>query len=146
MGSDERKGGIKRAGVDPMVEAWQKKAAENTAALSQRQRSDRNRVRVKYDMPESLKETVTAIGDRWDTSASQAAQMLLAWAVIQLAAGRAPELLEAVEAGREVSRTPRFEWNIEIPDAWHNVFEHFWATGTFNGDVNGDVEKRLRGR
>jgi len=89
---------------------------------------------------------VAAIGDRWHTSASQAAQMLLAWAVVQVAAGRAPALLEAVEDGREPSRTPRFEWNIEIPDAWHSVFEHFRATGTFNGDVDVPVGKSLRPR
>ncbi len=108
----ERKGGLR---VDPAVAAFQKNAATNTAALTAKQRRDRKRVRVMYDLAPEVKGAIERIADEQDTSASQAAALLLAWAAGRYFEGNgvAKELREAFHDGREPARTPRFEWNVE---------------------------------
>jgi len=126
---NERRGGLKRqGGLDPAVAAWQRKAATNTAAMTGKQRRDRERVRVKYDVPATLKGAVEAIGKRQGTSASQAAAVLLGWAVMRYAE-RAEGLRAVFDEGKAVSRTPRFEWNVALPEHWDSVFESFLANG-----------------
>ena len=125
----ERRGGLKRqGGLDPAVVDFQKRAAQNTAALTAKQKRDRTRVRVKYDLPASLKDAVAVIGKRHGTSASQAAAVLLGWAVTRYAEGAEGPVV-VFECGRETSRTPRFEWNVVLPDWWVSVFESFLVNG-----------------
>ena len=71
-----RAGGL---GIDPAVTAWQADAATNIAALTAKQRKDRERVRVKYDLTPQLKAAVEDGAKAEHTSASQLAAFLLTW-------------------------------------------------------------------
>lgn len=109
-----RVGGVR---VDPAVEAFQRGAATNMAALSRKQLADRARVRVKADLPVEVKQAVAAEAERLETSESQVVAFLLAWALHELHAGNA-ELVKALETARVYSRALRFLFNYEIPDAF----------------------------
>lgn len=122
----ERKGGLR---VDPAVTEFQKKAALNTAALTRKQRRDRRRVVAKYDFPPEVKTAVEKIAAEESTSYSQVAALLLAYAICMYAQGD-PEIVAVFQENREPARTPRFEWNIEIPETWTRVLEEFTADGT----------------
>ena len=119
----ERKGGTHvkieptQTGIDPRVEQWQKDAATNLAALSAKQRKDRQRVRVKYDLDPALKATIEATAKAEGTSASQVAAFLLAWGMKEYRAGNA-ELRSALDAGRSNARTPRVANNLDAPHGW----------------------------
>ena len=108
-----RKGGLRK--LDPAVVEWQRKAATNPAALTPKQRRDRQRTRARYDVPAWLKSAVEQVAEEQETSASQAAALLLAWA-LDLYRRNDPELLAAFEAGKSRADTLRFTYNIEIPD------------------------------
>jgi hypothetical protein len=103
--------------VDPGVAEWQRGAATNMAALSRKQRADRERVRVKSDLPVEVKQAVAAEADRLETSESQVVAFLLAWAVRELRAGN-PELCAALDAARVYSRALRFLYDFPVPDAF----------------------------
>jgi hypothetical protein len=109
-----RVGGVR---IDPAVEAFQRGAATNTAALSRKQLADRARVRVKADLPAEVKQAVAAEAERLETSESQVVAFLLAWALHELQAGSA-ELVEALETARVHSRALRFLYDLQIPDAF----------------------------
>lgn len=103
--------------VDPAVRDWQQSAATNRAALTKKQRKDRERIRVKYDMPPELKERIETAAASERTSSSQLAAFLLLWAMDQYedrdsATGAA--LREMVFDAKEVSRSLRFEWNLNL--------------------------------
>lgn len=110
----ERKGGLK---VDPAVEAWQKTAAPNVAADTPKQARDRERVRVKADLPVELKEAVSRAADRLETSDSQLVAFLVAYGLKELTAGD-EELVEALMKGRVWAKALRFRYDLTIPDAW----------------------------
>ncbi len=116
-----RIGGLRQ--VDPAVRAFQQKAAVNPGALTAKQRRDRKRVRVMYDMDPEVKEAVEAIAEEQGTSASQAAALLLAWAACGYYGEAAETLKMAFYEGRARARTPRFEWNIEVSEGWLDVLE-----------------------
>lgn len=109
-----RKGGI---GIDPATAAWQETAAPNLAAMSAKQRKDRERVRVKYDLDPALKAAIETAGRAEGTSASQLAAFLLAWAMKEYHAGNA-ELRSALDAGKADARTPRVAYNLDTPSRW----------------------------
>ncbi len=114
----ERQGGARR--LDKRTEEWLKKASSNPGALTAKQRRERQRVRVMYDLPPEVKQAIERVAVEQKTSASQAAALLLTWALLQYV-GRgmaAREIDDAFYEGHEPSRTPRFEWNVEIPEDW----------------------------
>jgi len=108
---------MKRVGglvVDPEVADWQRTAAENTAALTKKQRKERARMTAKYDMPRWLKMAVEEAAIECETSASQMAAFLIAWA-LRLYRRRDVELVDAIWTNRSQARTLRFESNLRIP-------------------------------
>jgi hypothetical protein len=105
-----RRGGLKR---DPAVEQWQRTAAENSATLTAKERRDRARCRAAYDVPPRVRAAVKRIAEEEMTSASQAAMVLLAWAIRAYGA-EDEELLNAFYLGREPSDSLRFEYNLEL--------------------------------
>jgi hypothetical protein len=108
----QRAGGLK---LDPAVAQWQKKAMTNMGAQTRKQRSDRVRVRVKYDLAPELKGCIEAEAKRVHTSASQMAAFLLAYAVHHLGD---EELATALQGGTSPSSTMKFEFNLEAPEEW----------------------------
>lgn len=86
---------------------------------SRKQQRDRARVRVKYDLPPALKEAIEAAAraPEVDTSASQFAAFLLAWAM-KAYQDADTTLQEAVSNARGTARTLRFSNNLEIPPQW----------------------------
>jgi hypothetical protein len=115
MEQRKRQGGLR---VDPAVAAFQRKAATNAAALSGKQKRDRKRVRVKYDLDPAIKAAVEQIAgvEHEDTSASQVAQVLLAYGVRAYFQERA--LRDAFYENHWEARTPRFTWNVDVPNEW----------------------------
>lgn len=112
MGKDlERKGGL---GKDPEVGKFQKKSAVNVAALSNRERAELERIRVRYDVPEWLKASVEEAARQEDTSASQMGAFLLAWGLMLYQQGDG-ELVDMLRDSKEPSRSLRIAWNVGIP-------------------------------
>lgn len=134
MKKRERKGGLR---LDPSVQEWLREAARNPAAMTAKQRWDSRRQRASYDLVVEIQEAVKAVARQEDTSASQVAEMLLAYGLIAYAEGK-EELLEAIRAMKVPARTPRFSWNLELPDAWKTRIEGLLA----ELKVGGAREKR----
>jgi hypothetical protein len=112
MTTMQRAGGLK--GLDPAVAKWTTDAATNHAAQTKKQKADRLRVRMKvYDMDKKLKEAIEAEAKRRDTSASQMAAFLLAYAIHHL-----PELKAEITAGLSASNTMKFGFNLDAPESW----------------------------
>lgn len=113
---DKRRGGL--SGADPKIKEWQKRAATNVAALTAKQRRDRERVRVKYDMPRELKEKIEEAAKAEGTSASQFAVFLLDWIMNRWEAGEDQNEIglrvwELMQEHKVPSRSMRFEWNLK---------------------------------
>jgi hypothetical protein len=143
MADRKRHGGLKRTtGIDPAVQKWREDAATNPAALSAKQRRERQRVRVNFDIPEDLKAALTHISDRdqEDTSLSQAAALLLGWAMKEYLEGN-QEIHTAFREAKSPARTPKFAWNLDMPESWASVWEVF----SFNGEVSGEVNITVDG-
>jgi hypothetical protein len=103
--------------IDKGVSDWQQTAATNVAALTEKELRDRERVRVKYDLPQWLKERVESGAEAEHTSASQFAAFLLSWAIRQYEALDEPngaELQQLLDEARRPSRALRFDWDLEI--------------------------------
>lgn len=112
----ERVGGLR---LDPAVAEWQRTAATNKAALTKKQRRDRERVRVRLDMSPGLKKRLEKAAAEEGTSASQLGTFLLAWVMKhwedeESEIGR--ELREMVFEAKVPSRSMQIEWNLEIED------------------------------
>jgi hypothetical protein len=108
-----RKGGLQ---VDPAVADFGRPAVQNRAAASSRQRAEAERERLKIDLPASVKETLAAKAKSLDTSQSQLAGWLIAYALDR--AGADPELAAMLEGARVSARSLNFRWNLEIPEEW----------------------------
>jgi hypothetical protein len=126
----KRRGGLSSK-VDPAVEEWQKKAAQNKAAMSARERAEIERTRLNMDVPTVVKQTLRTLADQEheDTSMSQLGSLLLAYGLKVFLED--DDLQEQVRAMREFSRTPRFAYNLAEPAAWIEAFRAF----LFNGEV-----------
>ena len=112
-----RVGGLGKVAVDPAVASMLKGAAVNTAALTKKQRRDRKRVHVMYDLKPETKRAIVETARKQGTSASQLAAFLLEFGVKELCAGN-PELAAALRDGKSASRTMKFSWNLDAPDDW----------------------------
>lgn len=110
----ERKGGLR---IDPDVAKWQREAARNPAAMTAKQRWDRKRQKATYDLPADIQAAVKAIARKEDTSASQVVEVFLAYALVAYAS-REGGLQEVIWEAKTPARTPRFSWNLELPEAW----------------------------
>lgn len=118
MGQKKRVGGLR---ADPEVVAWQQQAAVNTAALTKKERADRRRVQVKYDISEELggaelKGRIEEAAKSEGTSASQLASFLLGWVMDRWEDEESEigaELRERVDEAKVPSRSMRIEWNLE---------------------------------
>ncbi len=110
----ERKGGLR---IDPEVAKWQREAARNPAAMTAKQRWDRKRQKATYDLPADIQAAVKAIARKEDTSASQVVEVFLAYALVAYAS-REGGLQEVIWEAKAPARTPRFSWNLELPETW----------------------------
>lgn len=112
-----RVGGLSKVQMDPAVASMLKEAAVNKASLTKKQKADRKRVRVKYDLDLKLKTAIEREAKRQGTSASQLAALLLAYSVKEAKAGNV-EIREALMTGKTPSNNMRFEWNLDAPEKW----------------------------
>ena len=114
-----RVGGLR---VDPDTKAWMDDAAENTAALTKKQKKDRRRVRLRIDCERYpwLKEAVEAAAYHHSTSASQMAAFLLAWG-LRLWEQSDSELTDELLSHLRESKTLRFDRNLDIPQSVERV-------------------------
>lgn len=139
MAERKRVGGLTK--IDPAVSAWQSGAAENPATLSAKQKRDRRRVRVNVDVTPVLKEALEVVAG-WkhgeDSSISQVAEILLSFAVLAYERGDA-ELATAFQQGKTHAKTPKFSWNLEMPESWLAKLQQFAAYGAVDGVVDGVV-------
>ena len=129
MPTAKRKGGLgvgssENPEVNPAVLDWVKSSTPSTPTVTNKRRKDQARVRVKYDMPEELKRAIEeeAALEGIDTSASQFAAFLLAWAMKEYRAGNA-EIHETIKNSLTLARSLRFTSNLDIPDAWLEALE-----------------------
>jgi hypothetical protein len=123
----QRVGGFNmRGSVDPAALAQLKDSSvPNRAAMTAKQKRDRKRKRVMYDIDPVIKDVVQHIAKREDTSASQFVEMLVAYGLRTYLRGD-EELLGAMAlSDRERSRTPRFYWNLRIPAEWMLALEAY---------------------
>ena len=109
-----RKGGLR--GLDPAVVAWQERAATNEAALSKKQRYDRERVRVRLDVPPEVLEGLAREAQHLETSQTQLGAFLLAWALFRLHSGDA-DLAQVLEANRAWSKAINVKYDLVLPES-----------------------------
>ena len=102
--------------LDPAIKEVLSNAVENKAALTAKQRRDRKRAKVTYDVAPPIQQAVESVAKKEDTSSSQIAALFLAFA-LQAYASKDEALLTALDA-KVRARTPRFSWNLHLPDKW----------------------------
>ena len=123
MSNRQRK---KYSGLDPAVAGYLKEGAvRNKAAMTAKQRRDMQRKRATYDMEPVVKAVMEQIAKREETSASQVAEIFLAFAV-RAYLRRDPELLQALE-NRTRANTPRFQFDLHLPKEWFLALETYLA-------------------
>ncbi len=116
----------KYSGLDPAVAVYlTKDAVRNKAAMTAKQRRDMQRKRATYDMEPVVKSVIEQIAKREETSASQIAEMFLAFAV-RAYLRRDEELLQALDE-RTRANTPRFQFDLHLPEEWQLVLEAYLA-------------------
>ncbi len=115
-----------RGSADPDTLAQMRDSAvRNKAAMTAKQKRDRRRKRAAYDIDPTVKAVVEQIAHREDTSASQVAEMFLAYAVRSYLRGES-ELQDALNLeSRTRSRTPRFYWDLHLPSEWLLTLEAY---------------------
>jgi len=115
-----------RGSADPDALAQLKNSAvPNRAAMTAKQKRDRKRKRAAYDIGPTIKAVVEAVAKKEDTSASQIAEIFLAYAVRAYLRGD-KELRDALNLeSRTRSRTPRFYWDLHFPDEWMLALEAY---------------------
>jgi len=101
--------------VDPKVAQLLEESVENRAALSKKQRRDRSRSKATYDLSPDIQALVQKITALEESSASQVVEWLLTFACNEYLRNN-PELAAGF-AEKEMSRTPRFVYNLLTPEA-----------------------------
>ena len=122
----ERVGGARRA--DPDTEAWSDRATPNLAAMSRKQRYDRERIRVRIDTDEVVKQLLAQVSAEQGTSSNQLGSLLMAWGLLQFVQGN-EELLSIVSESRRTSRNMRVDFDIIIPDEILTELERTLGSG-----------------
>jgi len=87
---------------------------ENRAALTKKQRRDRARSKATYDLSPDVQALVQKIAALEESSASQVVEWLLTFACNEYLRAN-PEVLVGFEE-KEMSRTPRFVYNLLPPE------------------------------
>ncbi len=127
----ERKGGAK---LDPGTAAWLDSAAKNLATRTKQQLYEAQRIRIRLDVPEWLKDRYTELAKEYGTSVNQLGAFALAWWLFRYERemqelkeereGRkpkedsdrekGPKLLEVLESSFEDSRSIRVECDVSL--------------------------------
>ena len=120
--------GLDIKGLDSDVRATLLQGAvANKAALTAKQKRDRQRTRVRYDIAPTVKAAVEQIAKKEDTSASQIGEVLLVYGLLAYLR-KDDELMQAMSMHtRKRSRTPRFYWDMELPQTWLLALEAYLA-------------------
>jgi len=87
---------------------------ENRAALSKKQRRDRSRSKATYDLSPDIQALVQKITALEESSASQVVEWLLTFACNEYLRANAEVLVGFAE--KDISRTPRFVYNLLTPE------------------------------
>ena len=117
-----------RGSADPDTLAQMRDSAvRNKAALTAKQRRDRQRKRVMYDIDPTVKEVAQLLAKREDTSASQLVELLIVYGIRAYLRGD-EELQEALALEtRTHANTLRFNWNLHIPEEWLLALDAYLA-------------------
>ena len=108
-----RVGGLKGTSLDPAVQEWLDRAAENPAALTPKQRRDRTRVRASYDLPAEIIQAVNVIAKSEQCSTSGLVAVLLLYALKLYNSKH----LVIPDKYIHYSRSPRYEKILRIPES-----------------------------
>lgn len=104
---------ITATGADPgALDALLGGAKKNRAAMSKKQKYDAKRIRVRFDVPESIKELLVDEASGLGTSVNDLGTFLLVYALALYLGSQ--EMDELLEAGKEFSRSPRKEIEIHL--------------------------------
>jgi hypothetical protein len=101
--------------VDPKVAQLLEESVENRAALTKRQRRDRSRTKATYDISPDVQALVQKISAMEESSTSQVVEWLLTFACNEYLQAN-PEVIIGFRK-KEISRTPRFTYNLLTPEA-----------------------------
>lgn len=141
------------AGADPdTLTALSQGAVTNRAAMTAKQKRDGARVRVRLDVPQTIKETLATAAADEQTSTSQLGAFLLAWSLTLYLDGN-KELKTLLQASTYFSRSPRVPISIDLEGvlkllkesaeypARHKSRQRHGANGGANGGANIDRQR-----
>ena len=106
----ERKGGAR---LDPSTAAWLDNAAKNLATRTKKQLYEAQRVRVRLDVPDWLKDRYTKLAEDHNTSVNQLGTFALAWWLL-LHDREDWSLLEVFESSFEDSRSIKVDVDVSL--------------------------------
>jgi hypothetical protein len=106
----ERKGGAK---LDPGTAAWLESAAKNRAALSKKQLYDADRVRVRVDVPDWLKDWYAKLAEEYGTSINQLGTFALVWWLMLYEQGDS-DLHDTLVTSFKPSHALRIDWDVDL--------------------------------
>lgn len=115
-----RKGGL--SGLDPAVAQFKQQAARNKAAMTRQQLYDAARIRVRIDLPESIKAIVEQVAGGLNTSVNDLGNFLLARALLDYVV--APEIVEGEMEFRS-SNSPRKGVELDSSELWEKIVSTF---------------------
>jgi hypothetical protein len=109
---------------------WLSTAATNTGALTAKQRYDLKRVRAYYDLhDQAIDDAIAAIAAEMGTSKSQVASFFLALGLHEYLNSNSERTWNTLVDGKTPARTLRYEWDVELPDAWIEEIRAFLKDG-----------------
>lgn len=99
--------------TDPAVADWISNAATNKAARTNKQKLDANRVRIRLDVPERLKQLLAQAAEMQNTSTTQLGAFLLCSALIEYYSDE-PWLHEWLDNSQRTSRSIRHDVDLSL--------------------------------
>ena len=109
--------GLDVQGLDVDVrETLQRGAVTNKAALTAKQRWDRQRKRRTFDLNQEVIDALRAIAETESVSMSRLANFLLARAILDYFQN--PDFIQTLQAHKRPVYTSQFDWVPEPPRAW----------------------------